>query len=50
MVLGNKAWSRHELGDANDEADFVSWHTGVKALVDASKDVEASEVSSYEAQ
>ena len=47
MVLGNKAWSRHEPGDANEEADLGSWHTGVKAVVDASKDVE---VSSSEAQ
>ena len=37
MVLGNKAESRPDLGNPNDDADFGSSHTGVEAPVDASK-------------
>ena len=40
-----------ELDKAKDSPDLGPWHTGMEALVDASKDVEASEVaSSSEAQ
>ena len=42
MVLVNKAEPRPELGNALD--------TGVEALIDASKYIEASEVTSSEAQ
>ena len=42
MVLVSKAGPRPELGNALD--------TGVEALIDASKDIEASEVTSSEIQ
>ena len=48
MVLDNKAGP--ELDNEEDTTDLGPRHTGVEAMVDASKDVEASEVSSSEAQ
>ena len=42
MVLGDRAGSRPELGDRLD--------TGAEALIGASRKVEASEVSSFQAQ
>ena len=44
MVLDNKAGP--ELDNAEDMPGLGPRHTGVEAIVDASKDVEASEVSS----
>ena len=44
MVLDNKAGP--ELGNAEDMPGLGPRHTGVEAIVDASNDVEASEVSS----
>ena len=48
MVLGNEVGPK--LDNAMTTPDLGPWLTGVEALVDASKDDEASEVSSSEAQ
>ena len=48
IVLDCKAGP--ELDNAEDMPVLGPRHTGVEALVDVSKDVEASEVSSSEAQ
>ena len=50
MVLDSKAGAEPGLGNTKGTPDLGLWHTGVEALIDASKDVEASELSSSEVQ